>query len=64
MDKVRCQLAINLIQHHNLSNEALADELGYSDAANFYNAFKKWTGHSPSFYQVNSGQASSDINKH
>ena len=53
MDKVRCQLAINLIQHQNLSNEALADELGYSDAANFYNAFKKWTGHSPSFYQVN-----------
>jgi len=56
MDKVRCQLAINLIQHQNLSNEALADELGYSDAANFYNAFKKWTGHSPSFYQLNNGQ--------
>ena len=52
MDKVRCQLAINLIQHKNLSNEALAEELGYSDAANFYNAFKKWTGHNPSFYRV------------
>jgi AraC-like DNA-binding protein len=52
MDKVRCQLAINLIQHKNLSNEALAEELGYSDAANFYNAFKKWTGHSPTFYRL------------
>jgi len=52
MDKIRCQLAINLIQHKNLSNEALADELGYSDAANFYNAFKKWTGNSPSYYRV------------
>jgi AraC-like DNA-binding protein len=52
MDKVRCQLAINLIQHKNLSNEALAEELGYSDAANFYNAFKKWTGHSPAFYRL------------
>jgi AraC-like DNA-binding protein len=52
MDKVRCQLAINLIQHKNLSNEDLAEELGYSDAANFYNAFKKWTGHSPSFYRL------------
>lgn len=52
MDKVRCQLAINLIQHKNLSNEALAEELGYSDAANFYNAFKKWTGHSPVFYRL------------
>ncbi len=53
IDKVRCQLAINLIQHQNLSNEALANELGYSDAANFYNAFKKWTGNTPSFYRIN-----------
>ncbi len=52
IDKVRCQLAINLIQHQNLSNESLANELGYSDAANFYNAFKKWTGNSPSFYRL------------
>jgi len=52
MDKVRCQLAINLIQHKNLSNEDLAEELGYSDAANFYNAFKKWTGHNPIFYRL------------
>lgn len=52
MDKVRCQLAINLIQNKNLSNEDLAEELGYSDAANFYNAFKKWTGHNPSFYRL------------
>lgn len=51
MDKVRCQLAINLIQHKNLSNEDLAEELGYSDAANFYTAFKKWTGHKPTFYR-------------
>ena len=52
IDKVRCQLAINLIQHQELSNEALAEELGYSDAANFYNAFKKWTGNSPSHYRI------------
>jgi len=53
IDKVRCQLAINLIQYDELSNEALAEELGYSDAANFYNAFKKWTGHSPNHYRSN-----------
>ncbi len=53
IDKVRCQLAINLIQQRNLSNEDLAGELGYSDAANFYNAFKKWTNHSPTFYRIN-----------
>ena len=52
IDKVRCQLAINLIQNQNLSNESLADELGYSDASNFYNAFKKWTGNPPSYYRI------------
>lgn len=52
IDKVRCQLAINLIQNKNLSNESLADELGYSDASNFYNAFKKWTGNPPSYYRI------------
>ena len=52
IDKVRCQLAINLIQHQSLSNEALAEELGYSDAANFYTAFKKWTGNSPNYYRL------------
>lgn len=52
IDKVRCQLAITLIQNENLSNEELAEELGYSDAANFCNAFKKWTGRTPSHYRM------------
>jgi AraC-like DNA-binding protein len=52
IDKVRCQLAINLIQYKNVSNESLANDLGYSDAANFYNAFKKWTGNPPSYYRI------------
>jgi AraC-like DNA-binding protein len=52
MDKVRCQLALNLIQNKGLSNEDIAAELGYSDAANFCNAFKKWTGYAPSHYRM------------
>lgn len=52
IDKVRCQLALNLIQNKNLCNEAIASELGYSDAANFCNAFKKWTGKVPSDYRI------------
>lgn len=52
IDKVRCQLAINLIQHECMSNESLAVELGYSDAPSFYKAFKKWTGHSPAYYRM------------
>jgi len=53
IDKVRCQLAINLIQHQDFSNEKIAEELGYSDAVNFYHAFKKWTGHTPNYYRMN-----------
>jgi len=52
IDKVRCQLAINLIQHQNLSNESIAEELGCSDTVNFYHAFKKWTGHTPNYYRI------------
>ena len=52
IDKVRCQLAINLIQQGQMSNESLALELGYSDAPNFYKAFKKWTGNSPAYYRM------------
>lgn len=51
LDKVRCQLAMTLLQHQQLSNETIAAELGYSDAANFCNAFKKWTGKAPSAYR-------------
>ena len=52
IDKVRCQLAINLIQDQGLSNEAVAESLGYSDAANFSHAFKKWTGQTPNYYRL------------
>ena len=53
IDTVRCQLAINLIQHQDFSNEKIAEELGYSDTVNFYHAFKKWTGHTPNYYRMN-----------
>jgi len=31
--------------------EQIATELGYSDLANFYRAFKGWTGHNPSYHR-------------
>jgi AraC-like DNA-binding protein len=34
-----------------LSTEAIAEILGYSDTANFRQAFKRWTGESPQQYR-------------
>ncbi len=51
MGKIRCQIAIAMLQSGEHTNEDVAFELGFSDAANFCNAFKKWTGHTPNFYR-------------
>lgn len=51
MGKIRCQIAIAMLQGGEHTNEDIAFELGFSDAANFCNAFKKWTGHTPNFYR-------------
>lgn len=52
MSKIRCQLAIAMLQRGGHTNEDIAFELGFSDAANFCNAFKKWTGQTPNFYRL------------
>ncbi|MGB5217479.1 MAG: helix-turn-helix domain-containing protein [Smithella sp.] len=43
--------AIDMIQTTSNSMEQIAMELGYSDLANFYRAFKSWTGHNPGYYR-------------
>jgi len=48
LDKVRCQLALDYLRHTQLSNDEIAATLGYSEAANFRAAFKRWTGMAPS----------------
>lgn len=50
----RKTMAINLIQTTSFSMEQIAAELGYSDLANFYRAFKGWTGRNPSYYRTKS----------
>jgi len=52
MGKIRCQIAIAMLQQGEHTNEDIAFELGFSDAANFCNAFKKWTGHTPNYYRA------------
>jgi len=44
LDTVRRQLALDYLQRTGMSVEDIASSLGFSDAANFRHAFKRWTG--------------------
>ena len=52
LDEARKRDAIKLIQNTHLTIEQIAQHLGYTDAANFTRAFKKWTGDTPSRYRL------------
>ena len=43
--------AIHLLQTTNLTIEQIAVSLGYSEAAGFIRAFKRWTGKVPKGYR-------------
>jgi AraC-like DNA-binding protein len=49
--ETRRDLAVGYLTHTSLSTEAIAEILGYSDTANFRQAFKRWTGESPQRYR-------------
>ena len=51
---VRRQLAIGYLRKTRMSIEDIAAALGFSDAANFRHAFKKWTGKTPGEYRSTS----------
>ena len=48
---VRSSLATEYLKTTKLSTEDIAGLLGFSDAANFRHAFKKWTGKAPSAFR-------------
>ena len=50
LDEIRFQLAREYLAS-SMSIERISELLGYSEAANFSHAFKRWTGHSPSQYR-------------
>jgi AraC-like DNA-binding protein len=52
--EVRTRLAIEYLRKTAMTNEEIANRLGYSDAANFRHAFIRWTGKSPSDFRVSS----------
>jgi AraC-like DNA-binding protein len=48
LDELRMQIAIRYLRTTHLANEDIALALGFSDAANFRRAFRRWTNKSPS----------------
>ena len=51
-DEVRETLAEELLSAANLSVEQIAERLGYSEAASFIHAFKRWKGQPPHSYRL------------
>lgn len=45
------EMAIVLLQNESESIESVADNVGYTDVANFTRAFKQWTGMTPGAYR-------------
>lgn len=48
LDELRMQIALKYLRKTRLANEDIALALGFSDAANFRRAFRRWTSKSPS----------------
>ncbi|OGB21356.1 MAG: hypothetical protein A3I66_04680 [Burkholderiales bacterium RIFCSPLOWO2_02_FULL_57_36] len=56
-EEVRKTMAVRYLSTTSLTTEIIAERLGYSDAANFRHAFKRWTGHSPRQFRLTHGAA-------
>ena len=52
VDEVRASLALEFLQNTSLPVTEIAQRTGFSEAASFRKAFRKWTGHPPSHYRV------------
>lgn len=50
-DDVRQSFAMEYLRTTKMSTESIGGLIGFSDAANFRHAFKKWTGQSPGEYR-------------
>jgi AraC-like DNA-binding protein len=51
VDELRAQVALKYLRETAMTNEDIAAALGFSDAANFRHAFRRWTGKSPSLFR-------------
>lgn len=53
LDEIRCALAKQFLDQPDLPVETVAAHVGFSEAANFRKAFKRWTSLTPSEYRQN-----------
>jgi AraC-like DNA-binding protein len=51
LNEVRANLAKEYLRNTRMNSDDIALALGFSDAANFRQAFRKWTQHSPSEFR-------------
>jgi AraC-like DNA-binding protein len=51
LDDVRCTLASEYLRSTRLSVEDISELVGFSEAANFRHAFRRWTGSTPARYR-------------
>ena len=51
VDRVRFDLALTMMNDPRTKLSEIAFQLGYSDAANFTRAFRRWTGTTPSAFR-------------
>ena len=47
LDEFRCLLSAKYLSDTRMTLDEIAERLGYSDAANFSHAYKRWTGYAP-----------------
>jgi AraC-like DNA-binding protein len=50
-DELRMQLAVKYLRDTDMTGEDIAGAIGFSDAANFRHAFRRWTRESPSEFK-------------
>jgi AraC-like DNA-binding protein len=50
LDRLRCELAVDLLMERQIEIEEIAHFLRFSEPSSFYRAFRRWTGKTPQQY--------------
>ncbi|MDB4990280.1 MAG: Transcriptional regulator, AraC family protein [Myxococcaceae bacterium] len=64
LDEIRRDRSLKLLEVESTTIEQIAEQLGYSDAANFNRAFRRWLGVSPSVWRDQHVRARAEARAH